>query len=476
MYRLSCVALVALMVQTVSATEKPNVIFFLVDDWGWKDAACLGSDLYETPQIDRLAREGMKFATTYAACTVCSPTRAAVMTGMYPGRTRVTDFITGGQPANAKLLRPAWMQRLEHRHTSLAEALHLNGYKTIHIGKWHLMPRGTPEMNDYLPQRHGFDINIAGNEWGAPGSYFHPFMSNRRKIGVLPPGGEKGDYLTDRLTDEALKILERNGSNPFFLYFPFYNVHTPLQGKPDLVAKYESRVREDGLHRNATYAAMVESVDTAIGRVRAKLEELDLADNTVIFLTGDNGGLDRKGRPTENAPLRAGKGSAYEGGVRVPGFALWPGVTRAGSRSDVPVVSCDFYPTILDITGSTGSEEHNQNVDGVTLTSLLRDPGATLDRRALYWHYPHYHSGGATPHSAVRDGDWRLIEFFEDMRTELYNLRDDPGETRDLSGSNLAKAQELRDRLQAWRKSVDAQLPLPNPAYDAAATKKKRRK
>lgn len=463
-----------LQAETKTSSNKPlNIVFLLVDDLGWTDFGCFGSDLYKTPNIDRLASRGLRFTNAYAACTVCSPTRAAAMTGMYPGRLHVTDFITGGKFPLSKLRIPDWTQRLEHRHTSIAEVFQAAKYRTIHIGKWHLMPRGTPEMNDYLPQRHGFDVNIGGNQWGAPGSYFFPYASRRREIGVLPPGGKQGDYLTDRLTDEALKQLDQHHEKPFFLYFPYYNVHTPLQGKADLVAHYKAQVRPTMKHQHAVYASMIHSVDESVGRIVKKLKSLKIADRTLIVLTGDNGGLDRGGKPTDNAPLRAGKGSAYEGGVRVPLIVFWPGVTPAGQVSAEPVITCDFYPTFLEASGLPGNAAHNAKVDGVSLLPLLKDPQHQLKRDALYWHYPHYHSGSATPHSAIRAGDWKLIEFFEDYHVELYNLKDDISETRDLAEEQPQRSQRLKAQLRQWRRDVGAQLPIPNPNYDPRRAGKK---
>lgn len=456
------------------AAEQMNVIVLLVDDWGWMDAGCQGSDLYKTPNIDQFAADGVTFTNGYAACTVCSPTRAAMMTGMYPGRTRVTDFITGAQPANAKLLRPDWTQKLEKRHTTLPEAMRAAGYKTAHVGKWHLMPRGKPDMNDYLPQHHGFDVNIGGNEWGAPGSYFFPYGSVRRKVGQLPPGGKEGDYLTDRLTDEAIKILHDFKDDPFFLYFPYYNVHTPLMGKKELVDHYAAAIKEDAHHTNAKYAAMVHSVDESVGRLRQTLTDLKIADRTIIILTGDNGGLDRNNTPTDNHPLRAGKGTAYEGGVRVPTFVYVPGMTQAKTTCHTPVITCDFYPTILELTGANGTDDHNEHVDGVSIVPLLKNAAGSLGRTDLFWHYPHYHSCGATPHSAIRSGDWRLIEFFEDHHLELYDLKNDIGETKNLAKSNPDLANTLRTKLHAWRTSVDAQLPSANPAYKPDTKLRKR--
>ena len=442
----------------------PNFVVLLADDWGWTDAGCQGSDLYLTPNIDRLARDGVRFTNGYAACTVCSPTRAALMTGQYPGRTHVTDFIRGHLRPHAKLNVPDWTMKIEQRHTTLAEALRGAGYRTAIVGKWHLEPRGDADEDDYEPLKHGFEVNVGGNEWGAPATYFHPYAKegSPRVMGPLPPGGKEGEYLTDRLTDEALKILEQWREEPFLLYFPYYTVHTPIEAKPADVAKFSPLVQDGMRHTDAEYAAMVASLDTSIGRLRVKLDELGIAHNTVILLAGDNGGLDRNGRPTENAPLREGKGSVYEGGVRTPTIAYWPGVTPRGSVSDEPVITMDLYPTVLEIAGV----EADRQVDGVSLAPILREPAAKLGRDALYWHYPHYHAGGATPYSAIRDGDWRLIEFYEDDRVELYNLAQDVGEERDLAAEMPEKADELRAKLHAWRESVGAQDPSPNPDYD----------
>jgi len=446
--RLATIAL-TLLTTCLHSASKPNIVFLLVDDLGWTDFGCFGSDLYETPNIDKLCAEGMKFTNGYAACTVCSPTRAAVMTGKYPVRTGITNWISGPT------------MRLHHEETTLAEALRDGGYQTWHVGKWHLAPRGADEVEDYYPEHQGFDVNIGGNHWGAPGSYFHPYTTQRKTMGKLPPGGKEGDYLTDRLTDETLKLIDNRNEKPFFLSFWYYNVHTPIQGRPDLVEKYKG-ILNDGKkrrHNNATYAAMIESVDESVGRIMKKLEEIGQAQNTLIFLTGDNGGLDRNGNPTENIPLRAGKGSAYEGGTRVPTIIKWPGVTQPGSISEEPVISIDYYPTLLDITGIQGVAAHNKNVDGVSLTPILRNPEACLGRESLFWHYPHNHGGGSRKYGSIRKGQYILVEQYSTGALELYDLKNDLSQSTDIASKHPEKTQALHKEFRNWLKSVGGTIP-----------------
>ncbi len=430
---------------------QPNVVLILADDLGWTDLSCYGSDLYETPHLDRLARDGMKFTQAYSACTVCSPTRAAILTGKYPARLHVTDWIPGLPPENPKLLVPEWTKYLPLEETSMARALRSAGYVTASIGKWHL------GGEEYYPEKHGFDINVAGSSAPAPPSYFAPY-----KIATLPEGPE-GEYLTDRLGEEAVRFIEGHKDNPFFLYLPHFAVHTPIQGKEALFQKYRAKKRRGLYQTNAIYAAMIESMDDSVGRIRRKLDELKLADHTVVIFTSDNGG---RVPTTSNHPLRVGKGSCYEGGTRVPLIVHWPGVTKPGSICETPVMSMDLYPTILEIAGLR--EAARKGVDGTNLVALLRRDGE-LERDALFWHYPHYQHyqlGGATPYGAIRAGDFKLIEFFDDMRVELYNLREDIGEQRNLAARLPAKADELRTRLHAWRQEIGAQMPSRNPDYD----------
>ena len=451
-------SLVSLAVPTIvhAAEEKPrppNVIVFLLDDMGWTDLGCYGSDLYETPNIDRLAKEGVKFTNAYAACTVCSPTRAALLTGKYPARLHITDWIPGSTRANAKLAVPDWTMYLPRTEVTIATALKKDGYATGHVGKWHL---GNKEQG--YADKHGFDFTFAGTERGQPPSYFSPY-----KIPTVKDGPE-GEYLTDREAAEAIGFITANKDRPFFLYVPHHGVHTPLQAKKELIDKFAAKVKDGIRHKNATYAAMIASVDESVGKVTATLKELGLSGRTIVIFASDNGGLVLR-EITSNVPLRAGKGSAYEGGVRVPFIVKWPGVTKPGSVLDQPVITPDLYPTILEMTGAKGDPKHNAVVDGVSLVPLLRPDGQGLKREAIYWHYPHYHPGGATPYSAIRAGNWKLIEFLEDGRVELYSLGEDIGEKRDQSNDLPVQRKAMLEQLRKWRTSVGAQMPMPNPKF-----------
>ncbi|MBL9095193.1 MAG: sulfatase [Planctomycetaceae bacterium] len=448
------------------APRKPNIVYFLIDDLGFTDLGCMGSKLYETPNIDRLAAEGMKFTHAYSACTVCSPTRAATLTGKSPARLHITDYIPGRERRFAKLKVPEWTMYLPLAETTIAEVLKPAGYATASVGKWHLGGEG------FEPTRQGFDVNIGGDGRGAPASYFAPYNI---------PGlaeGPAGESLTERLTVEAEKFMEENRDRPFFVYFPHYTVHTPLEAKPEVVAKYEAKIAKLGLtpkanatgvrdlqtqhpQRNAVYAAMIESCDDSVGRILAALERLKLTDDTIVVFTGDNGGLMSS---TDNRPARVGKGSEYEGGVRVPLIVRYPRAVAAGTSSDAATISMDALPTLCEFAGVPPPVGP---LDGESLVPLLKQTGK-LARTDLFWHYPHYHAGGATPYGAIRSGDWRLIEYYEDDRIELYNLRDDEGEQNNLAAADPTRADELRKRLHQWREKVGAQMPTPNPQADAA--------
>lgn len=437
-----------------------NVVFLLADDLGWTDLGCFGSDYYQTPNLDRLASEGMKFTRAYAAANCCSPTRGALMTGMYPAKTHLTDWIPGfpSQYSKFKLLPPRWTQHLELRYTTIAEALRDAGYATFHVGKWHL--GGEP----YYPEHQGFDLNIGGTSRGAPRSYHFPYGDEAMQWNsVLPEARRQGLYLTDRLADEAVALINRSKNRPFFLHLSFYAVHTPVQGPPDPVAKYE-RLPAGERHRNPRYAAMIESMDAAVGRVRTALETAGIAERTLIIFTSDNGGYGR--HVTSNAPLRGEKGQQWEGGERIPGIVYWPGVTRPGSICAEPTITMDYYPTILEVTGARGNARHNSRLDGMSLVPLLRNASTGLGRDALFWHYPHYNVFVVTPYGTVRTRDYKLVEYYEDNHVELYRLADDIGEQHDLAREKPEIAQRLQRELHDFLFRTGAQMPVPNPHYD----------
>lgn len=461
---------------STESTKQPNILFILTDDLGWKDLSCYGSTFYETPHLDRLASQGMKFTDAYAACPVCSPTRASILTGKYPARLGITNFI-GGR-TKGKLIDAPYVDHLPLEEKSIATALKEAGYHTWHVGKWHLGKK------EFYPENHGFEVNVAGCEWGMPKhGYFSPYhMENLED-------GPEGEYLTDRLTDEAIKLIRNKDDQPFFMYLSHYTVHTPIQAKQEHIEKFKEKAKRLGLDKQKTfeegdyfpcehkkdrriqrrliqsdpvYAAMLYSLDENIGRILDVLEETGQLDNTVIFFTSDNGGLaTAEGSPTCNSPLNEGKGWMYEGGVREPLIVSWPGKIQAGSVSHIPVTSPDFYPTILEIAGLPLMPEQHQ--DGISFLPVLR--GENIERGAIYWHYPHYGNQGGTPGCSIRWGDYKLIEFFEDNRIELYHLREDISEENDLSETLPDLARKMQQMLANWRDSVEAILPEPNPDY-----------
>ncbi|CAN5156459.1 sulfatase [soil metagenome] len=441
-----------------AAQEKPNLVIFLVDDLGWGDLGCYGAIFHETPNIDSLAGSGMRFTQAYAACTVCSPSRAAILTGRYPARLHLTDWIAGHQRKNPKLQIPEWTMKIGHSLTTLPEALKEEGYRSRFIGKWHLMPIGQGDFDQHYPENHGFDTNVGGREWGqpkGPGKYFSPLgMPNLED-------GDEGDFLTDKLTDSAIQFIDESEDDPFLLYFSYYTVHTPVMAKPELVAKYKTKARSFENTRDESthpaYAGMVESLDDSVGRVLAKLDEAGLADNTVVIFTADNGG----NSPQSSGGLRGFKGLAYEGGTREPLIVRWPGAVAPASVCDVPVIGTDIFPTLLEMADAPPRPD--AHVDGLSLVPLLTGQANSLDRDALFWHYPHYHR--TTPYGAIRQDDWKLIEFFEDGALELYDLKSDPSESENLAASSPQKATDLLARMRAWRESVGAQMPTPNPEH-----------
>ncbi len=442
--------------------EKPNVVFFLVDDFSTGALSNGGSDLHETPNIDSLYKEGMAFKNGYAAGTVCTPSRAAILTGKYPARLHLTDWIPGHKRPYEKLSVPKWKMMMDHGETTLAEAMQENGYRTGFFGKWHLVAEKNGKLlPKHYPQDHGFDVNIGGREWGMPkgaGKYFYPFDM---------PGleeGEKGEYLTERLTDEALEFIDENQDDPFFLYFSYYTVHTPLQARQAVVEKYKRKLAEGSYQqKNPTYAAMVEHLDDSVGRVVDKLKARGLWKNTIVVFTADNGA----NYQAYTAGLRDFKGFSHEGAVREPYLICGPGI-EANSSSEVPVIGMDFYPTLLDLCGLEAKPL--QHVDGVSLAPILKKQGA-IPERNLYWHYPHYHR--TKPYSVVISKGWKLIDFHEGGKQELYDLRKDPKEKVNLANQMPEKAKELSTMLYQWRGQVDAQMPIPNPKYDPEKNKGK---
>ena len=447
-----------------SGARRPNIVFFLIDDMGWRDVGFMGSKFYLTPNIDRLASQGMVFTRAYANGPNCAPTRACLMSGQYTPRHGVYTVGTSerGQASRRKLIPIKNTTTLNPKIITLAESLKAAGYVTACMGKWHL--GGDAET---CPEAQGFDVNVGGTEAGSPRSYFSPYHNPKL------PDGPKGEYLTDRLTDEAMKFLEAHsgsdGQKPFFLYLPHYAVHVPLQAKAQKMEKYKSRPA-DGGQQNATYAAMIESTDDGLGRILAKLDELKLADDTLVIFFSDNGGVSGI---TSNVPLRGGKGMLYEGGIREPMIVRWPSKVKPGSKCDKAVIGIDFYPTLLKVAGAAAPG--GQVLDGVSIVQLMT-AGKPLDRKAIFWHFPCYLEGSGptgwrtTPAAAVQMGDWKLIEFFEDGHVELYNLAEDIGETKDLAAAMPDKARQLHEALLAWRKQVNAPLPTePNPQYDPSA-------
>ena len=460
-FLLACVVL-ALGPRLFAADSPPNVVLIVIDDLGQRDLGCYGSTFYKTPHIDQMAKDGLRFTDFYASCPVCSPTRASILTGKYPQRVNITDWIPGRKDLpDQRLKRPAINNELPLGEVTIAEALKKRGYVTGHIGKWHLGGKG------FGPEQQGFDVNIAGDETGTPRSYFAPFEN---KGGTMPglEKAEAGEYLTDRLATEAEKFIETNKEKPFFLYLPHYTVHTPLRAKQSVLDKYKVKPRA-GSQSNPVYAAMVESMDDAVGRVLKKLDDLKLSENTLVIFTSDNGGLaTTEGGPTGatfNGPLREGKGFLYEGGVRVACVMKWPGVIKPGVTDQV-ACSIDFFDTILEASERGAKQQPDVpggERDGWSLVPIFR--GETMKARDIFWHYPHYANQGSRPGAAVRSGDYKLVKHFEDGRLELYDVKKDLSESRNIVAEKPAVANELSAKLAAWQKEVGARMPTRNPDY-----------
>ncbi|TLV02300.1 sulfatase [Dyadobacter luticola] len=453
--------------------ERPNVLFILVDDWGWTDLSSAGSKYYETPNIDRLASQGLKFTQAYSVGPNCAPSRASLMTGKYTPRHGIYTVGNSdrGQSVDRKLVPIKNNTVLDPAFTTIAEEFKHAGYQTGLIGKWQLGEK--EEHADAHAQ--GFDFAI-GNSEGTP-SYFYPYSKNGKPTpheGIT--SGKEGEYITDRLTDEAVKFLDSNQKKPFFLYLSYFAVHTPVEAKESIIAKYRAK-KGDENHNNPTYAAMIQSADEGIGRVLRTLDSLKLTENTLVVFFSDNGG---QGANTSNYPLRGSKGMLYEGGVRVPLIVKWPGKTKVGSTTDTPVIGVDFYPTLLEIANI--QKPMNKEFDGQSFAPILVQKQTPA--RDIFWHFPAYleaYKGDkrnsdafrTRPVSTIRSGDFKLHQFYEDGRVELYNIREDIGETKDLSKSNPVKSKELKDKLNAWIAKTNAPIPTQlNPEFAPASTGK----
>jgi len=458
--------------------RRPNVLFILVDDYGIKDAGVEGSTFYETPNIDAMARSGMRFTQGYAACAVCSPSRTSILTGQYPTRHGITNYIgaevgkTFAQERHTKLLVPDYARKLPQDATTLAEALKAAGYRTFFAGKWHLGGRGS------WPEDHGFDDNKGGWETGSPkGGYFAPWQNPNL------PSGPPGQNLDQRLADETISFIEQNTERPFLAFLSFYAVHGPVQTTRTLWQKYREkasrqpkpgerfkidrtlpvRVEQD----NPIYAGLIDNMDNAVGRILGRIEELGLANNTIVVFTSDNGGVvSGDSYSSSQLPFRGGKGRQWEGGIRVPFYIRAPGITKAGSACDTPVSGIDIYPTILQLAGVPAKP--TQTLDGVSLSPLMQ--GGSIPARPLFWHYPHYGNQGGEPSSIVRDGEWKLIHYWEDGRNELYQLSTDIGEQHNLATCEPGRTAGLWTKLQAWLKETSAEVPQPNPEYQPVWT------
>ncbi len=465
--------LAVLLLCSSAQAEKLNFLFILVDDLGVRDLGIEGSTFYETPNIDALARSGMRFENGYAACQVCSPSRASIMLGKAPPRHGITQWIgdrsglawNHGNP----VMNAEYVHNLPAADTTLAEALRAGGYTTFFAGKWHLGKEGS------WPEDHGFDINKGGWEPGSPkGGYFSPWINPRLE------NGPDGESLTLRLAEETAAFMASSKDQPFLAYLSFYTVHGPLQTTDTLWKKYRKKAADLGLTENdrrfefdrrlpvrqvqdhPVYAGMMETLDDAVGIVMNKLKETGLDKNTVVIFTSDNGGVSSgDAYSTSLLPFRGGKGRQWEGGIREPYYIVAPGITEPGSVTDVPAIGMDFYPTMLELAGLPLLPE--QHVDGVSLVPVLK--GGTLADRNLYWHYPHYGNQGGEPSSIIRSGDWKLIVYHEDGRQELYNLADDIGEQHDLATQYPEKAAALKKNLDRWLKETGAVFPEPDPRF-----------
>lgn len=470
MRRLIAIVLVLLGIQPILANDKPNVILILADDLGWSDLGSYGSTYHETPHLDAFCETAVRFTQAYSPAPVCTPTRAALLTGKSPARLGITIWSEGSLsgPKNRKLLQANSKHDLPLAERTLAEYFSEQGYLTATIGKWHL---GDAAHN---PETQGFDINIGGTHWGAPTSFFWPYRglrSSEKEFRYVPdlPFGVDGEYLTDRLTDESLRVIDTayRQRQPFFLLLAHHAPHTPIEAKSADVEYFRNCRQESHLHQNPVYAAMLKSLDESVGRVLAKLEELQIAKETIVVFTSDNGGYIDKMKfdgveipVTSNKPLRSGKGTCYEGGLRVPLLVRWPNLSQA-KVTDQPVILTDLFPTL--VRGALGQETPPS--DGIDITPELKAEHQVQANRTFYFHYPHYyHAPNSTPVSAIRDGNWKLLYYYEDQRVELYDLATDLSESKDLSVQEPVVADRLRAKLQSWLTEVKAEMPSVNPS------------
>lgn len=468
-----------LFINITIAQNKPNIVFFMVDDLGWMDSEIYGSEYYETPNITRLAKMGMRFTRAYTANPLCSPTRASILSGKHPGRFRLTTA-AGHLPANPNAdLSPkkgqSWMKVASPKSRTfmpleeftLAEALKTNGYKTAHIGKWHLGSKG------YWPENQGFDINIGGGHNPGPPNFFSPY-----NVDNLKNGADK-EYLTDRMANEATAFLEAHKDTTFFLNYWLFAVHAPYQAPQSLIDKYAAKQDPRDKQKNPIMGAMIEKMDESLGEVLDKLEELKLMDNTMIVFFSDNGGnmydVVNGEFPTNNSPLSYGKGNIHEGGIRVPMIVVWDKKVAANTVSDALVQSIDFYPTFLELTGTTPNS--NQVLDGVSLANLWLK-NEPLSRDAIYSHFPHYTSvTGNVPSTAVWYKHYKMIKEYGQAENrsaayKLYDLKKDIGETTDISAKHPKLSKKMAEMIENHLKDIDAMVPVKNPAYDPKAKSK----
>lgn len=451
--------------------KKPNIVFILIDDMGYSDIGSYGSAYYETPNIDRLTNQGIKFTNAYAASTLCSPTRASILTGKYPGRLHITHAIPiegYSRLKNTPLMDADYTKNLPLEEVTFAEVLKKDGYKTASIGKWHVC-----WDKKYYPEFQGFDMNIGGGGMGSTMDYFCPY-AGQWKMNANSPSiawqvfpdcrGNRNEYLTDRLTDETIKFIEQNRHGPFLAYLQHYGVHTPIQAKDSLIKKYQAKSGDTAKgHTNPKYAAMIESIDESVGRIMKKLDDLGLTENTIVIFTSDNGG---HGRITSNWPFRGNKGNFYEGGIRIPLIVSWPGHIKPGRSTGAQFISTDFYPTLLGLTGLYSGKAY---IDGINQTPLLVHGKSISRGKPLYWHFPNYtgtgHPNASGPCSVIRDGKWKLIEYFENGALELYNLEKDIKEKNNLAKQHPQVTTDLHKKLIEWRKQAMVQMPRANPDY-----------